>query len=65
MTDKKIINIVENVLIDFNDDIVNSLNQKDLKLFQFIQKKNNIIEVVPESEELGFVGIPSKIKNSF
>ncbi len=65
VTDKKIINIVENVLIDFNDDIVNSLNQKGSEAISVHTKKNNIIEVVPESEELGFVGIPSKIKNSF
>ena len=26
-------------------------------------KKNNIIEVIPESAELGFVGIPKKINN--
>ena len=65
VTDKKIINIVENVLIDFNDDIVNSLNQKGSEAISVHTKKNNIIEVVPESEELGFVGIPSKIRNSF
>ena len=65
VTDKKIIDIVENVLIDFNDDIVNSLNQKGSEAISVHTKKNNIIEVVPESEELGFVGIPSKIKNSF
>ena len=65
VTDKKIINIVENVLIDFNDDIVNSLNQKGSEAISVHTKKNNIIDVVPESEELGFVGIPSKIKNSF
>ena len=34
VTDKKIINIVENVLIDFNNDIVNSLKKKELKQFQ-------------------------------
>ena len=38
VTDEKIINIVEDVLIDFNNDIVNSLNQKVLKLFQYIQE---------------------------
>ena len=65
VTDKKIINIVENVLIDFNDDIVNSLNQKGSEAISVHTKKNNIIEVVPESEELGFVGIPNKINNFF
>ena len=27
-------------------------------------KKNNIIEVIPEAKELGFVGIPNKINNN-
>ena len=65
VTDEKIINIVENVLIDFNDDIVNSLNQKGSKAISIHTKNNNIIEVVPEAKELGFVGIPSNINNSF
>ena len=65
VTDEKIINIVENVLIDFNDDIVNSLNQKGSKAISIHTKNNNIIEVVPETEELGFVGIPNNINNSF
>ena len=65
VTDEKIINIVENVLIDFNDDIVNSLNQKGSKAISIHTKNNNIIEVVPETKELGFVGIPSNINNSF
>ena len=38
VTDEKIINIVENVLIDFNNDIVDSLKKKDQKLYQSIQK---------------------------
>ena len=65
VTDKKIINIVENVLIDFNNDIVNSLINKGSKAVSFHTKNNNIIEVTPELKELGFVGIPSKIYNSF
>ena len=65
VTDEKIINIVEDVLIDFNNDIVNSLNQKGSKAVSIHTKNNNIIEVVPESKELGFVGIPNNINNSF
>ena len=34
VTDEKIINIVEKVLIEFNNDIVNSLNKKGSKLYQ-------------------------------
>ena len=61
VTDKKIINIVEDVLIDFNEDIVNSLNEKDTKAVSINTRKNNVIEVIPEAEELGFVGIPNQI----
>ena len=62
VTDEKIINIVENVLINFNNDIVDSLKKKGSKAESINTKNNNIIEVVPESKELGFVGIPNKIK---
>ena len=63
VTDEKIINIVENVLIDFNSDIVNSLEKIGTKAVSIHSKDNNIIEVIPEAEELGFVGIPNKINN--
>ena len=63
VTDKKIIGIVESVLIDFNDDIVNSLEKKGSKAISIHTQKNNIIEIIPEQEELGFVGIPKKINN--
>ena len=63
VTDKKIIDIVEAVLIDFNNDIVNALKKYGTEAISIHTKKNNIIEVVPESEELGYVGIPSKIDN--
>jgi len=61
VTDKSIINIVEKVLIEFNEDIVSSLNKKSSKALSINTKKNNIITVTPESKELGFVGIPNKI----
>ena len=61
VTDEKIINIVENVLIDFNHDIRNSLSEQGLKAISINTKENNIIEVIPEAEELGFVGKPNKI----
>ena len=63
VTDEKIINIVENVLIDFNIDIVDSLKEKGTEAISINTKKNNIIEVIPESKELGFVGKPSKINS--
>ena len=62
VTDKNVINIVEEVLIDFNNDIVNSLKKLGTEATSFHTKQDNIIEVDPEKEELGFVGIPKKIK---
>ena len=64
VTDKKIINIVENVLIDFNNDIVKSLEEKGTKGVSINTKNNNVIHVDPESRELGFVGVPKKIESS-
>jgi len=61
VTDKKIISIVETVLIDFNDDIVNSLKKIGTEAVSINTKNNNIMEIIPESKELGFVGIPNKI----
>ena len=61
VTDQKIVNIVETVLIDFNNDIVSSLNKKEAEAISIHTKENNIINVIPEDEELGFVGIPNKI----
>ena len=61
VTDKNIIDIVENVLIDFNKDIVNSLKEEGINAISINTKENNIIEVIPESKELGFVGIPDQI----
>jgi len=61
VTDEKIINIVESVLIDFNVDIVSSLKKMGSEAISINTKKNNIIEVMPEAKELGFVGIPDKI----
>ena len=61
VTDEKIINIVESVLIDFNNDIVDSLKKFGTDAVSIHTKKNNIIKVTPETKELGFVGIPNKI----
>ena len=64
VTTNEIIDIVENVLIDFNDDIVKSLKKIGSDAVSIHTKNNNIIEVEPETEELGFVGIPNKIDNN-
>ena len=64
VTDESIINIVESVLIEFNDDIVNSLKKCGTDAVSIHTKENNIIEVIPESLELGYVGTPNKINNN-
>jgi len=61
VTDEKIIKIVEKVLIEFNEDIVSSLKVKGFNAVSLNTKENNVIEVIPEAKELGFVGIPNKI----
>ena len=61
VTDEKVIKIVESVLINFNNDIVSSLKKKGSEAVSINSKINNIISVVPDKLELGFVGIPNKI----
>ena len=63
VTDEKVIKIVEEVLIDFNNDIVSSLNKKGSKAISINSKINNVINVIPDKQELGFVGIPDKINS--
>ena len=64
VTDKNIIETVEEVLIDFNKDIASSLKKLGTQAAMFHTKTDNIIEVEPEREELGFVGIPNKINDN-
>ena len=45
VTDEKIIKIIESVLIDFNNDIVSSLNKKNTKAVSIHTKKDNIIVI--------------------
>jgi len=64
VTDDKTINIVEDVLIEFNKEIVNALKDLSCEAKRITSKEYNIISVKPESEDLGFVGIPNKIKTN-
>ena len=64
VTDKNIIDIVEEVLIDFNKDIASSLMKLGSQAAMFHTKTENIMEVEPERKELGFVGIPNKINEN-
>jgi acetylglutamate kinase len=62
VTDKKVIGIVENVLIEFNKEIVAALKNKSCNAHSITTKTSNTIIVKPERKELGYVGIPDKIK---
>ena len=61
VTNEKMINIVENVMTEFNKEIIDQLEKKTCKAKSITIKKNNIIYVEQENQELGFVGKPKRI----
>ena len=64
VTDKSTINIVEDVLIEFNKEIVDALKDQSCETRRITSKEYNVITVKPESDKLGFVGIPIHIKTN-
>ncbi len=64
VTDKETIKIVEEVLIDFNKEIINALDQQNCESQSINSKENNILTVIQENEELGFVGSPINVDQS-
>ena len=64
VTDKETIKVVEEVLIDFNKEIINALDKQNCESQSINSKKNNIFTVVEENEELGFVGSPTNVNQS-
>ena len=64
VTDKDTIDIVENVLIEFNKEIVEALNKLACKAKRITSKENNIITVIQENKDLGFVGTPTEINKA-
>ena len=63
-TDKETIKVVEDVLIDFNREIINALDRQNCKSQSINSKENNILTVTQENEELGFVGSPINVDQS-
>jgi acetylglutamate kinase len=61
VTDKNTLNIVESALTEFNKEIVEALNELACKAKRITSKENNIITVIQENKDLGFVGIPTRI----
>ena len=64
VTNKDTINIVEDVLIEFNKEIVNALKDQSCETRGITSKEYNIITVKPENDKLGFVGTPTHIKTN-
>ena len=61
ITDEKVIQVVEEVMTEFNKEIAMALEKKGCKAKSITIKENNIVYVTQKSKELGFVGNPSKI----
>ena len=61
VTGKETIEIVEQVLIEFNLEIVEALKKQSCNSEKINSKNNNIISVIKENDELGFVGTPTEI----
>ena len=64
VTSKETIEVVEKVLIDFNKEIIEALKQQACNSQTINSKQNNIITVVQESTDLGFVGTPTEINKT-
>ena len=61
VTDEKMIKIVENVMVEFNKEIVNALAKKSCKAKSITIRENNVIYVCQKNKELGYVGSPTRI----
>ena len=64
VTDENTIHIIEDVLIEFNKEIVDALKNQSCETRRITSKEYNIITVIPENEKLGFVGTPTNIKTN-
>ena len=64
VTDKKSINVVEEVLNYFNTEITDALKKNNCDSQGITNKQNNILLVEQENKELGFVGTPKEINQS-
>ncbi len=61
VTNEKTIKIVEEALLELNTEILNSINEKEANAQSITPKNGNIIKIIPEKKELGFVGTPKEI----
>ena len=61
VTDEKMIKIVEDVMFEFNKEIVETLEKESCKAKSITIRENNVIYVRQKNKELGFVGSPTSI----
>ena len=61
VTDEKTIKIVEEALLELNTEILNNIKDKEANAQSVTPKNENIIKIIPEKKELGFVGTPKEI----
>ena len=61
VSDERTIHYIEEALLDLNTEILQELKSKKSNVCSISPRDNNIINIVPENEELGYVGIPKKI----
>ena len=64
VTEKETIEVVEQVLVEFNSEIIEALKEQQCDSQTINSRENNIMTVVQENTELGFVGTPSNINKS-
>ena len=64
VTKKKTIEVVEQVLIEFNSEIIEALKEQQCTSQTINSRENNIMTVVQENTKLGFVGTPTEINKS-
>ena len=64
VTEKETIEVVEQVLVEFNFEIIEALKEQKCDSQTINSRENNIMTVVQENAELGFVGTPSNINKS-
>ena len=61
VSDERTIHHIEEALLDLNTEILKELKSKKSNVCSISPRNNNIINIVPENEELGYVGIPKKV----
>ena len=61
VTDEKVIKVVEEVMSEFNREIVQALEKKICKAKSVTVKENNVICVTQKNKELYYVGDPTEI----